>query len=110
MKRVIIESPYAGDLERNKRYLEWAIHDSLKRGEAPFASHAIYPGALDDDKPEERTWGINAGFAWWDAAEVIIFYADFGFSPGMKKAMNRVIDLRKPYEERYLWPVNDMAP
>lgn len=110
MRRVIIESPFAGDLERNKRYLEWAIHDSLKRGEAPFASHAIYPGALDDNKPDERIWGINAGFAWWDVAEAIIFYIDLGYSSGMTRAMERVKEFNKPFEERNLWSINDMSP
>lgn len=47
---VIIESPYAGDVDRNLEYLRAAMRDCLKRGEAPFASHALYtqPGVLDD--------------------------------------------------------------
>ena len=36
MIRVIIESPYAGDVEKNLRYLRAAMHDCLMRGEAPF--------------------------------------------------------------------------
>lgn len=50
MRRVIIESPYAGNVEANATYLRRCLRDSLLRGEAPFASHAIYtlPGVLDD--------------------------------------------------------------
>lgn len=64
--RVVVESPYAGDVERNLRYLRAALRDCLLRGEAPYASHAIYtqPGVLDDDIPSERTRGIHAGLAW----------------------------------------------
>lgn len=89
MKRVIIESPYAGDVERNIRYARACMADALKRGEAPFASHALYtqPGVLDDDKPDERKLGITAGFEWGRIAHAIAFYCDLGMSPGMIAAM-----------------------
>ncbi len=92
MKPTIIESPFAGDVERNLAYLRLCMADCLARGEAPFASHALYtqPGVLRDDVPEGRTKGIEAGFAWWDAAHVIAFYTDFGWSGGMEEAYDRV--------------------
>ena len=66
MKRVIIESPYAGDVERNLRYARAAMKDCLHRGEAPYASHLLYTqeGVLDDDVPGERKLGISAGLSW----------------------------------------------
>lgn len=42
MKRVVIESPFAGDVELNLRYLRACMHHCLKSGEAPYASHALY--------------------------------------------------------------------
>lgn len=101
MKRVIIESPLAGDVARNQRYLRACLRDSLLRGEAPFASHAIYVGPLDDDKREERDLGIAAGFAWRSAAELTAVYEDLGISRGMQlgieaaEAMGHPIDRRK---------------
>lgn len=91
MKLVIIESPYAGDVEGNLTYLRACIAECLSRGEAPFASHAIYtqPGVLRDDVPEERTLGIEAGFAWAEPAGEIAFYVDKGWSNGMKSAWIR---------------------
>lgn len=91
MRRVIIESPYAGDVERNLRYLRACLADSLARGEAPFASHAIYthPGVLDDTKPEERRKGIEAGYVWWNSADAVVFYEDLGWSHGMREAKYR---------------------
>ena len=65
MRLVIVESPYAGDVEENVRYARACLADCLARGEAPFASHLLYtqPGVLDDDVPGERALGIAAGFA-----------------------------------------------
>lgn len=42
MRLVIIESPFAGDVVRNLRYLRACMRDCLRRGEAPYASHALY--------------------------------------------------------------------
>ena len=39
---VIIESPYMGDVQRNIAYAQQCMGDSLKRGEAQFASHLLY--------------------------------------------------------------------
>jgi len=42
MKKVIIESPYAGNIEQNIKYrLRACLKDSLTRGEAPLASHLL---------------------------------------------------------------------
>jgi hypothetical protein len=85
VRLVIVESPYAGDVERNTRYLRACLADCLRRGEAPFASHAIYtqPGVLDDSDPEERKLGIEAGHAWRAMAEATVVYTDLGVSRGM---------------------------
>jgi len=85
MKRVIIESPYAGDVERNLQYLRACMRDCLLRGETPFASHGLYtqPGVLDDEIPVERELGIRAGFAWRTIAEMTVVYQDLGISRGM---------------------------
>lgn len=86
MKRVEIESPYAGDIDRNVTYARRCMKDCLKRGEAPLASHLLYtqPGILDDDVPEERDLGMLAGKVWSEFAEVIVFYLDYGWSDGMR--------------------------
>lgn len=56
MRLVIIESPFAGDVEKNTRYARACVRDSLLRGEAPIASHLLYTqgGILNDDVPAER--------------------------------------------------------
>ena len=86
MRRVILESPYAGDVEANVAYARRCLRDSLSRGEAPIASHLLYtqPGVLRDDVPDERKLGINAGLAWRYVAEAAVIYTDRGISEGMK--------------------------
>ena len=55
MELVVLESPFAGNVEMNIHYARACMADCLARGEAPFASHLLYtqPGILDDDIPEE---------------------------------------------------------
>lgn len=83
MRRVILESPYAGDVDRNTIYLRRCLRDSIMRGEAPFASHAIYCGPLDDALATERELGLSAGAAWRQVASACVVYVDYGESPGM---------------------------
>ena len=95
MRLVIIESPYAGDVERNLRYARACLADSLARGESPLASHLLFtqPGVLDDTKPEERKRGIAAGFAWRGVADATVFYTDLGMSDGMAMALQDTLEL-----------------
>lgn len=85
---VIIESPYKGNgywqLWRNKRYLKRCIHDSLSRGEIPFASHGFYTRYLNDVIPEERELGIHCGLSIMERADYVVVYADYGHSNGMR--------------------------
>lgn len=102
MRRVIIESPYAGNVDRNVAYARRALADSLARGEAPIASHLLYtqPGVLDDQVPEERYRGIEAGLAWGALADATVVYVDHGFSTGMKYGVQRAEREGRPIEYR----------
>ena len=110
--RVIIESPYAGDIERNTLYARRAMRDSIERGEAPLASHLLYtqPNILDENNPAERKLGIECGFAWWNIADKIIFYTDYGTSPGMEAALERAINQNKPFIYRTIGPNPESQP
>lgn len=102
MKLVIVESPFAGEVELNQTYARAAMADCLARNEAPYASHLLYtqPGVLDDLKPEERSLGIEAGLAWGKKADATVVYVDRGMSNGMKagiaraEAEGRTVELR----------------
>lgn len=113
MKRVILESPFAGKgrwplrpIRRwlNKRYARRCLRDSLLRGEAPLASHLLYtqPGVLRDHVPAERQHGIYAGFAWREHAVATVVYIDRGISGGMQAGINEARALGQPIEYRTL--------
>ena len=104
MKRVIVESPYAGDIEANVAYARACLRDCLARGEAPFACHLLYtqPGVLRDAVPGERQQGMDAGWAWYPAADACVVYTDRGISPGMQDGIARAQAAGKPVEFRAL--------
>jgi len=104
MRRVLIESPYAGEVARNELYVRACLRDSLKRGEAPFASHALYtlPGVLADMVPEERRLGIEAGLVWGAAADLTAVYGDFGLTDGMVEGVKRAVKSVRPVELRFV--------
>lgn len=99
MKRVIVESPYGhrdpAVVERNKRYLRACMRDCLLRGESPYASHGLYTqeGVLDDNVPEERELGIQAGFVWRRSAHATVVYKDLGISNGMAYGIQAAVSL-----------------
>ena len=86
MPLVIIESPFAGDVEKNLKFARACMRDSLSRGEAPLASHLLYTqeGILNDKVPEERKQGIEAGLAWGRKASKTVIYTNLGITEGMK--------------------------
>lgn len=102
MRLVIVESPFAGDVEANIQYARRCVRDSLSRGEAPIASHLLYTqqGILDDDIPSERQWGIDAGLAWRGVAEASVVYVDRGISKGMEYGMAAAKEAGMPVEIR----------
>lgn len=103
MRRVIVESPLAGDVERNIAYANACLRDCLLRGEAPFASHLLYArGALDDNDIKERALGIEAGLEWGNVAEATVVYTDLGISVGMRYGVEHAMMLNRPVEYREL--------
>lgn len=104
MRLVVVESPYAGDVERNLAYARRAVADCLRRKETAYASHLLLtqPGILDDLNPEEGALGIRAGLEWHSVAEAICFYIDLGWSNGMRGAFDHARRRFKQIEIRAL--------
>jgi hypothetical protein len=110
MRLVVIESPYAanpavhGTVEMHVDYARRCMADSLMRGEAPIASHLLYtqPGILNDAVAVERAIGIKAGLEWGARGDMIAFYLDYGWSPGMRDAEQHWIARGKHCDYRYI--------
>lgn len=111
MKLVILESPFAGEVQRNTLYARAALSHSLHLGEAPLASHLLYiqPGVLDDLIPAERELGMHAGWAWRQHADYSVYYIDFGMSSGMQRAKNQVGLHVTRYLPEAFWPAELIA-
>jgi hypothetical protein len=112
VRRVIVETPFAGDVRRNLRYLRACMRDCLLRGEAPYASHAIYtqPGVLNDDDTADRELGMVAGFFWGKVADATVVYTDLGVSRGMEHGIARALAEGRPVERRVLAPGWEESP
>jgi hypothetical protein len=104
LRLVILESPYAGNVEANVAYGRACVRDSLMRNESPIASHLLYtqPGVLDDAIPAERQQGIDAGLAWGAVAQATVVYVDRGITPGMHDGIDAALALGRPVEIRRL--------
>ena len=105
MVRVVIESPYAGNIKLNEAYGELAMHDCLvNHNEAPFASYLLYTRkfVLRDEVPSDRKLGISAGFDWREVAQKTVFYTDLGITPGMQLGIDDCIKKNTPCEIRRL--------
>jgi hypothetical protein len=101
-RRVIIESPLAGDYEANRAYALDCMRDSIKRGESPYASHVLLPLVLDDTNESQRELGIALGFAWGELADARVFYIDRGVSRGMRLGYAEATRLGQTIEVRVL--------
>ena len=104
MRKVILESPYAGDVERNVKYARLCVKHSLSLGEAPIASHLLYTqeGILDDNIPHQRKLGIDAGLEWKKVADLQVFYIDYGISTGMQYGMDYAKEHNIKFETRMI--------
>ena len=99
-RRVILLSPFAGDVAGNLRYAKRAMLDAIKRGDAPIASHLLYPQVLDDTIVDQRRTGISCERAWMLQAQAIVAYIDLGISSGMVETINLANLLSIPVEHR----------
>lgn len=103
MKLIILESPYAGDIEKNVEYARKCMrHAILKHNEAPMASHLLYTQFLDDSNPIEREIGINAGLAFKSVINKTVVYTDLGISKGMQYGIDDAIKNGREVEYRSL--------
>lgn len=112
MRRVILESPYAGKgwcapmrwwrTWRNVRYARRCVRHALAAGDSPIASHLLYTqrGILRDGVPAERAWGIQAGLAWQSVAKATVVYVDRGLSFGMQQGISSARSKGLPVEFR----------
>jgi hypothetical protein len=96
-RRVIFESPFAGDMQSNTEYAAQAITKLImQEGVAPMASHLLYTRMLDDTDGQERNIGIDAGLAYGQHAHSTIVALDRGMSTGMRYGIKNAEAANRP--------------
>lgn len=106
MKKIVIESPYSGNRKINDLYLQNVIrHCLLVEGVAVYASHDAYTRALDDEIPEERRIGMEAGFEIGDLMDETWVFDDLGISGGMQTGIAKAMKSKRPvvYKKLPMW-------
>ena len=98
--RVVVESPLAGDVEKNKLYTLWCCRALYEDGYEPLASHLFCPQYMDDNNREEREDGIGWGWAW--LGDEHWFFIDLGISNGMQAALDACLRRNIPMRHAYL--------
>lgn len=105
---VILESPFKGateqEFERNVLYAQFCVLDSLQKSEAPYASHLLYTQVLNEQDPQQRTFGIDAGLEFGKVCSKSVVYTDLGISEGMQKGIQHALMQGRPIEMRTLPP------
>jgi len=101
--KVILESPYGGNIDRNVKYAQMCMRDSIERGEFPYASHLMLPGVLDDNNKLERKIGIEIGLEWGKCAAKTVVYRDLGITKGMQMGIESAVANGRPVEYRKLY-------
>lgn len=95
MRRVILDTPYAGWSWPLLSYAQQCMMDCLRRQEAPMVSYLLYPPMFG---PE----GMDAGLSWEQAAEAWVVYVDMGMTHNMRKSIERGYALGRSVEVRCL--------
>lgn len=83
---VLIESPYAGDIQRNSEYARRAMLYVIEQGRTPIVPHLLYPQVLDDSDPMQRERALEMCAELRESVNQVWFFTDYGWSDGMLRA------------------------
>lgn len=100
--KIVIESPFAGDVATNARFATWCMRAAFAVDRVHgFATHLVCPLILDDNLPDERQAGIEWAWAWAPGVPHW-FFVDLGCSRGMSAARKRCETLGIPTRDLHL--------
>lgn len=99
---VVVESPYAGNIDRNLEYLRDCFSECIEMGEVPIASHKLYTDVKETSDNTHRDLGLFCGYAWGTKADYVVCYTDLGVSDGMQRAIEFYSEIGKKIRMRKL--------
>ena len=89
MRTVYICSPYrakdSAQLDRHIDYAQELKRQALEAGLAPITPHLYMTQCLNEDKPQERAIGMEAGLALLKHCDFVIAGVKYGISEGMSR-------------------------
>lgn len=88
-------SPYRGEVERNKKYARELTRLALDNGFCPVTVHLYLTEVTDDNIPEERRLGMDAGMEILKNCKYILIGGRHGISEGMKAEIKTALDMGK---------------
>jgi len=123
-RTAVVETPFrSADIQIGadlQKYLARVMRACFDAGLSPYASHHTIPWLLAasagsqidtaDRDPTLRERGIAAGYAWAGKADEVVFGIDWGWSDGMRRALERVIELRGPTFEVLIYSEDPSKP
>lgn len=98
-KKVYVASPYAGDIEGNKKRAIAYCRAVSSAGYMPIASHLLYPQILDDSDLAQRELGLLYGLALLALCDEIWVFGEV--SPGMAQEIEEAkrLNIRIRYQK-----------
>ena len=94
-KVVFICSPFAGDIEGNKRRARRYGRFAITKDTVPFIPHLLYPQLLDEHDTEERDLGIGLGLRMLSLCSEMWVFGD-RISSGMAVEIKKAKALKIP--------------
>lgn len=88
-------SPYRGEVERNKKYARELTRLALDNGFCPVTVHLYLTEVTDDNIPEERRLGMDAGMEILKNCKYILIGGRHGISEGMKAEIKTALNMGK---------------
>lgn len=89
---VVLEAPYMAEdlvnVNRNIKYAQMCLKDSLSRDEAPVMSSLLYSSVLNYRNDAQHDLALLANLSWLNVAHKVIVYIDYGISPRMTASIN----------------------
>lgn len=82
-KLCYICSPYRGEIERNTEYARELTRIALDNGYTPITPHLYLTQVLNEEDPEQRKRGMEAGTELLKSCKYIFIGSRYGISAGM---------------------------
>lgn len=91
-KLIYICSPYRGEVERNLQYARELTRVALDNGYVPITLHLYLTQAVNDEVPEEREKGMEAGKELLKHCKYILIGSKYGLSEGMLEEIRLALE------------------